>query len=96
MRSADRTILLGCRIFSGNKRAPLSVLSVDALTSATQSGRSVVPIDAKVVPPGGRIGRRHMRTPKTREDWENAIDAVLPVAGALAAMTSLLMILIVA
>jgi hypothetical protein len=37
-----------------------------------------------------------MHTPKTREDWENAIDAVLPVAGALAAMTTLLLILIAA
>jgi hypothetical protein len=37
-----------------------------------------------------------MRTPKTREVWENAIDAVLPVAGALAAVTALLVILIAA
>jgi hypothetical protein len=37
-----------------------------------------------------------MRTTITREDWENAIDAVLPVAGALAAITSLLLILIAA
>jgi hypothetical protein len=35
-----------------------------------------------------------MRNPKTREDWANAIDAVLPVAGALTAMTTLLLILI--
>jgi hypothetical protein len=37
-----------------------------------------------------------MYTPRTRVDWENAIDAVLPVAGALAAITTLLTILIVA
>jgi hypothetical protein len=37
-----------------------------------------------------------MRTPKTQEDWENAIDAVLPVAGALATMTTLLLLLIAA
>jgi hypothetical protein len=35
-----------------------------------------------------------MRTPKTLEDWENTIDAVLTVAGALAAMSGLLLLLI--
>jgi hypothetical protein len=37
-----------------------------------------------------------MPTPKTREDWEKVIDAVLPVAGTLGAMTTFLLILIVA
>jgi hypothetical protein len=43
---------------------------------------------------GRRNSETHMRNPKTREDWANAIDAVLPVAGALTAMTTLLLILI--
>ena len=37
-----------------------------------------------------------MRAAKTWEEWQNTIDAVLPVAGALAALVTLLLLIPIA